>query len=323
LLALLATGCGDNGVQPFPDGGGGADAAVDLSFPATNTLATAQTSCLVLASGRLFFVDERATGNVVASVPIAGGAVQDHATGASKSACVAADDTYVYFVTTEDLDAGGGDTIARVHWATTDTPQTLASQQHLLSRLELEGGKLWWTTDVYGPGDGMFSGKDAIVQLAADGSGSVQVVFSDLVPKASHLAVDAANVYYSDNSGVYIRAQNGGSAAVPVGTSSLHQNVLAIDSMHLAIVEVAGSGMGDVALFKLDGSGRTVLSPMLASAIAVDGSGVYANQGGRLVRLALDGSGAKELEGNSPHEIVLDPTSIYFSDGVSILKLGK
>lgn len=324
ILALLlaVAGCGDNGSAPTDGGGGAPDAAVDLSIPST-TLATAQTSCLELHGGRLFFVDETGGTNAVASVPIAGGMKQTHATGAAPKPCVAVDDTYVYWATSStDADAAVGDTLWRAAWATAGAPQMLAASQHALSRVRVANGKLWWITDLYGPGDGMFSGKDAIVSMPADGSGAVTVVFSDLTPKGSRLAVDAANVYYSDGDGMYVRAINGG-APTKVGMSSLHNNAFAVDAMHLAVVEPAGSGMGDVALFQLDGSQRKVLSPSLATALAVDASGVYANQNGKLVRLALDGSGATELQTVGARDIALDATGVYFTDGASVLKLAK
>jgi len=324
ILALLLAlaGCGDNGSTPTDGGGGGPDASVDLSI-AAGALATAQANCIELHGNRLFFVDETGGTNAVMSVATAGGSAQTHATGAAPKPCVAADDTFVYWVTSStDADAAIGDTLWRAPWGSSGTPQQLASGQHAISRVRVAGGKLWWITDVYGPGDGMFSGKDAIVSMPADGSGGVQVLFSDLTPKGSRLAVDAANVYYSDGDGMYVRAINGG-AATAVGTSTLHNNAFSLDAMHLALVEPAGNGMGDVALFQLDGSQRKLLSPALATALAVDASGVYANQNGKLVKLALDGSGATELQTVGARDIALDASTIYFTDGASILKLAK
>jgi hypothetical protein len=319
LPVALLIACGSSG------GGGTPDAAVpDLSAATPPTvLASAASGCLTLAAGRLFFVDERAGGNAITSVSTAGGMVQTHASGGTAKSCVAADDTYVYFLAPPDTDAGSLDAIARVKWGVADTTQVLASNLSVKSRLRLVSGALWWTTDTFGPLDGMSTGKDAIVKLSADGAGGVQIVFSDLTPPSSQLAVDAANVYYSDFDGMFVRALNGMSAPTPVGTSVLHLNTFAVDSARIALVEVMAPKMGDVAVTKLDGSSRTVVSPTLASSLAVDDTGVYANQGSQLVRFALDGSGTSALAPNAPKDIALDAAAIYFTDGASILKLGK
>jgi hypothetical protein len=78
-----------------------------------------------------------------------------------------------------------------------------------------------------------------------------------------------------------------------------------------------------VAVLRLDGMARVIASPMLAAALALDETGVYARQGNHLVRFALDGTKTLTLAEAAPRAIALDAANIYFTDGASIQKIAK
>jgi hypothetical protein len=253
----------------------------------------------------------------VLKVALAGGMPTVLAEGADSPGCVVVDATNAYFT------EGGGQTLMKAPLAG-GTPMALASSQHILTQhtphLAVGGGFVYWITDVYGNVDA-YNGKNALVRVSTSG-GNVETVFSDLAGEPGGLWVDATNVYYSDKSGMYVRALAGGSPTA-VGQSTLHNNRFAVDSMNLALVEVTSIGSGDVALYKLDGSGRVPLLSKLASALALDPSGLYANLDGELTRVSLDGKTTTTLSDRAPRAIALDSGNIYFTDGVSILKLAK
>jgi hypothetical protein len=260
--------------------------------------------------------DQGASSRVL-KVALGGGTPTVLAEGADSPGCVVVDATNVYF--TRD----GGATLMMAPLAG-GTPMALASSQHILTlhtpHLAVGGGFVYWITDVYGNVDA-YNGKNALVRVSTSG-GNVETVFSDLTGEPGGLAVDATNVYYSDQTGMFVRALAGG-APTAIGQSTLHNNRFAVDSMNLALVEVTSIGSGDVALYKLDGSGRVQLLNTLASALALDASGLYANLNGELVHVSLDGKTTTTLSASAPRAIALDASNIYFTDGVSILKLAK
>jgi hypothetical protein len=173
---------------------------------------------------------------------------------------------------------------------------------------------------MYGNTDA-FSGKNALVRVPA-GGGAVDTVFNDLTGSPGGLAVDASNVYYSDLSGMYVRALAGG-AAMSIGVSNLHNNRFALDDLHLVLDEIGAIGMGDVALLNLDGSNRNVIDMSLATSLAIDHDNIYANAGGKLTRFSLDGKTQETLDERGPRAIALDATNIYYTDGSSILRFAK
>jgi hypothetical protein len=324
ILLLLVAGCGDD--KPTnQDFSAIADAAVDQALPAAITLGQALTltSCLAVDANGIYYtdpgapvagVDAGATSRVM-KLPLAGGTPTMLATNADTPGCVVLDSGTVYYTS--------GDKIYKV--ATSGGAAVLVSaNQHVLPlrtpRIAVGNGFVYWVSDVYGAVDA-YNGKNALLRVPV-GGGTPEVVFNDLVGEPGGLAVNAMNAYYSDGSGMYLRALSGG-AATAVGTSALHNNRFAIDGMHLVVAEVAGVGMGDVALFNLDGSGRTLLSMKLATSLAVDGSGVYGNLDGKLTRFSLDGKSATTLTEVAPRAIALDSANVYFADGASILKIAK
>jgi len=151
----------------------------------------------------------------------------------------------------------------------------------------------------------------------------VQVVSAEVVGNPGGLAVDDTNVYYSDQSGVFARALAAPTTVTSFGQSVLHGNALAVGAGHLAMNEIAGIGMGDVAVFRTDGMARTVVSPSLAQPLAVDDRGVYVNGQGTLQRLALDGSGATTLATEQPRAVALSATTLFFTDDSAIYSLPK
>lgn len=322
LLALLLTpfvfGCSNKpAANVIPD----ASHPVDMGLPPPATLAAAQTltSCLAVDSTSVYWTDQ-GMGSRVLKVALAGGTPQVVATGGDSPGCVAIDATNAYYTD------GSATSVMKAPLAGSGGAGTpLAQNQHILPErkplLAVGGGFVYWVTDVYGNVDA-YNGKNAIVRVPVAG-GAVQVVAAVVMGDPAGLEVDAASVYFSDTTGVYAQPIAGGAPIAIPAQSTIRSNSFAVDSMHLAIAEVSAIGSGDVALFRLDGTGRTVLSPTLASSLALDESGVYAKQNNHLVRFSLDGKSTVTLAASAPRAIALDATSIYFTDGASILKLGK
>jgi hypothetical protein len=309
-LCLLA-GCNDS-----PPPAANQDLSVtDLPLPAETMLAAAQTltTCLAVDASGVYWTDQGGGANRLLKVALGGGTPTTLAVGADAPGCVVIDSVNAYFTS--------GDRLMAVPLANTGTAQAIASGQHFLGQRPLyaQGGYVWWITDVYGAVDA-FNGHNAIVRVKS--GSSVEVMFNGVVGNPGGLAVDDANYYYSDTNGVFIQPR-AGSSGLMIGTSSVHNNTFAVDSAHLAIVEIASIGTGDVAVLRLDGMGRVIVSPMLAAALTIDGSGVFARQGNRLVRFTLDGKQTLTLAEAGPRAIALDATNLYFTDGASIQKIAK
>ncbi|HEX8954419.1 MAG TPA: hypothetical protein VF945_21340, partial [Polyangia bacterium] len=168
-----------------------------------------------------------------------------------------------------------------------------------------------------------YNGKNAVVRVSTTSAGAPAVVTAELVGNPGGLAVDDTNVYYSDQSGVFARPLAAPTTSTPFGQSALHGNALAVAGGRLAMNEIAGVGMGDVAVFRTDGMMRVVVSPSLAQPLALDDRGVYINGAGALERLALDGSGATLLATQPPRAVALSASTIFFTDGSAIYSLAK
>ncbi len=296
---------------------GGDAAPVDMAvdqFPASLTLAatTTQASCLAVDATAVYFIDDSVPSLI--RVPLDGSAQTTLAQGGDLRGCVRVDLQNAYF--------SSSGAIVRVALAT-GAVTVLATSQHLLTPLYLQGGALYFITDVYGDIDA-YNGKNAIVRLAIDG-GSIDVVDNSVVGQPGGLAVDASNFYFSDRNGMVAHARNG-MGSVTFGSSVLHANSFALGengNNHLAMVELAGIGIGDVALFSLDGSGRTVLSGKLASSLFLDADALYAGQSGSLVRYALDGTSTTPYAALAPRAIVADAGYVYFTDGQALRRITK
>jgi hypothetical protein len=317
LLVPLLAGCPSAPVVQTPD----AQAVVDLGLAPPVTLAPAQTttSCLAVDANAVYWTDQ-GSGNRVMKVALAGGAPQVLATGGDKPGCVAIDQTNAYYTD------GGSATLMKVPLAG-GAPAALAQNQHVLPErkplLASDGSFVYFITDVYGDVDA-YNNKNAIVRVPVTGGGGpVEVLVAEVIGDPAGLAVDAANVYFSDSTGVYAQPKSGAAPLAIPAMSTIHSNSFATDGVNLVIAEVSAIGQGDLALFRTDGNGRTVLSSTLASSLAIDSSGVYAKMNNALVRFKLDGSGMATLASSAPRAIALDSANIYFTDGASILKLSK
>jgi hypothetical protein len=248
-------------------------------------------------------------------VPVGGGTPTQVVTGGDKNTCVAVDGSGIYYfdadrLMTAPLSGGGA--------------APLASGQHAVKGAPLvaAGGFVYWITDVYGNVDA-YNGKNAIVRVSTTSGGAVEIISAEVVGVPGGLAVDDSNVYYSDESGVYARPLASPMTVTPFGQSSLHINAIAVGAGHLAMNEVAAPGMGDVAVFRVDGMMRIVVLPSLAQPLAIDDRGVYINGTGSLERLALDGSGATLLATEPPRAVALSASTIFFTDGSAIYSLPK
>lgn len=308
LAVFLVAGCSSGNVT-VPD----AAVPLDMHIAAPTTLGTAQTltNCLAADANFVYWSDGTPA---IMKVAVGGGTPTQVAAGGDKNTCVAVDGSGIYWIDADKIMmaplAGGG-------------AMALASSQHALKGAPLvaAGGFVYWITDVYGDVDA-YNGKNAVVRVPTAG-GAVQVVVADLTGGPGGLAVDDTNVYYSDQSGVYARPLAAPATSIPFGTSTLHGNALAVGGGHLAMNEISGVGAGDVAVFRLDGMMRVVVSPALAQPLAVDDKGVYINGSGSLERLALDGSGATLLATEPPRAVALSASTIFFTDGTAIYSLPR
>jgi hypothetical protein len=292
---------------------GGPDLLPVLTPPTMLGPASTLTECLAVDGNGLYWADAGPPRQIL-KLALAGGAPVSLATGGDDHSCVVIDSLNAYWVEADRIMkaplAGGG------------SATQVASGLHVLKELiAVRGGQVYFITDVYGSVDA-YNGKNALVRVPT-GGGAVEVLSAIVNGNPGGLAVDDSALYYSDYDGVWAWPLAGSGARVSFGMSVLHANPLAIDGAHLVMEELTAIGQGDVAVMKLDGTGRTVVSPALAGVLAVDSSGVYARQNGSLVRFALDGSGTQPLAWTTPHAIALDPSSVYFTDGASILKVGK
>jgi hypothetical protein len=84
-----------------------------------------------------------------------------------------------------------------------------------------------------------------------------------------------------------------------------------------------GVGSGDLAVFRLDGTGRTVVSSQTATPLAVDDSGVYADESGQLVLLSLDGASTKIVAGQAPLAVAVSSSTIYFLTSAGLYSVAK
>jgi hypothetical protein len=312
--------------------------AIDLSYNADLSIArisladtTTLTNCLAEDANNLYWTESSDTiipdaGSLgrLMKVSKMGGTPMMLVDAVDSPGCAITDSDNVYVTRGSDILkvplAGGAAT-------------PIAQNQHVLPmstpRLAAQGGMVYWITDVYGAVDA-FNGKNAMVRVSSSGGGTVEVLFNDVTGSPGGIAVDAANAYYSDLDGMWVRPLAGGGMKTGVGVSSIHSNRFAVDSMHIVLDEVSGIGGqdggtagGDVALFKLDGSGRVMLSMMMATALTIDGSGVYANSSGQLTRFSLDGKMTSVLDIERPRAIALDAQNVYYTNGAQILRLAK
>ena len=313
FAACSFAACSDDTPPPAMD-----LAVSDLPEPMDTTIAAAQTlsTCLAVDATSVYWADQGGGMNRVLSAPIAGGAPVTLATGGDAPGCVVVDATYAYF--TE------GDAMMAVPKDGSGPAQAIATGQHFLpqsgsAKLFAQGGYVFWVTDVYGAVDA-YNGMNAIVRVKP--SSAVEVMFAGVYGNPGALAVDDNNYYYTDTMGAFAQPRAGGNAHA-LGSSALHLNPLRIDAQHVAVVEIAGQGQGDVAVMNLDGSARVLASMTLAASPAIDETGVYARETNKLVRYKLDGSETRTLAEASPHAIALDATYVYFSNGASIQRVPK
>jgi hypothetical protein len=296
----------------------------DLSVPMSTAIASTVTltNCIALDSANVYWTESSSTmipdagalGRLM-KVAKSGGMPTQLIDAVDAPGCAVADDQNVYVTRGGDLLAvplGGG------------TANVIAQDQHVLPmstpRMAAHGGFVYWITDVYGPTDA-FNGKNALVRVSTSG-GTVETLFSDITGSPGGIYVDASNVYYSDLSGMYVRNLSGG-APMSIASSTLHNNRFAVDDLHVVVDEVGAIGMGDLALFGLDGSNRKVIYMDMATALALDHQNVYADAKGKLTRIALDGSRSDTLDERGPRAIALDATDVYYTDGSSILRFAK
>jgi hypothetical protein len=320
-ILLLIAGCEDP-VNPLNDLSFNPDLAMPPmaavltdTVTLTNCIALDGTSVYWIESSDTVIPDAGALGRLM-KVSKLGGTPSLLADAVDTPGCAVADEENVYVTR-------GGD-ILKVPLAG-GAATAIATNQHVLPmstpRLAARGGFVYWITDVYGATDA-FSGTNALVRVSRAGGGTVETLFTDVTGSPGGIAVDATNVYYSDQNGMYLRPLAGG-AAVPIGISVLHNNRFALDDMHLVLNETSGIGSGNLAVLKLDGSGRMVIHDEMATALSIDHLNVYANSGGKLTRFSLDGSENETLDDRGPRAIALDATDIYFTDGASILRFAK
>lgn len=320
LLAIALAGCGS-------DGGGmdqGVDLGRDMAIPMATELASAQTltHCLAVDATNVYWADQASGNRIMKVSKTPGGAALQVTAGGSMRACAVIDSTNVYFADDGDTDAGTAGDVLKAPLGG-GAASSVKTAVHVKSNLATDGSYVYFITDQFGPADMMSTGKDALLRVPV-GGGPADALYTDLTPpEAEDVFVDAANVYYSDGTAVTARSKNGGGTPTTFGMGTIHGTSFVTDGTRLVMVEATGIGQGNLVLYHVDGSGRTVLSMMTATPLAVDDSGAYVNQAGHLIRFSLDGKTMEQLTTTGPRALALDADSLYFTDGASILKLAK
>jgi hypothetical protein len=285
----------------------------DMALPQATMLAPAQTltTCLTLSDTHVHWVES--SGKVM-RVAKTGGAAETLATGADKSSCLVVDGSGVYYTASTggfaDIVKAGGSAIAQMVHALPEGKPWLA----------IEGGSIYYATDVPGPLDMMFNGKASIMKLSTSG-GAPQPVYGEVMGDPGGLAVDASFYFYSDANGTFAVPRAGGSN-ISFGMSVIKRNAFAISATHLALAEVRDIGAGDVTITRKDGMQRTVVLSRLLTPLALDDKGVYLDLDGHLTRVALDKS-QTILAYAQARAAAVDIGSVYFTDGAAILKVAR
>ena len=322
--SLIAIGAGLVGVIVVTSGGG--TPQIDLNpladlaqvLPTATVLADASTltNCLAADDSSIYWQDDSNGGSIL-KVAKTGGAVSIVAMGGvDKRACAVVDGTDVYFTTV------GATAITKAPKAGGGAQTSVATGQNVLGPLALEGGFVWWATDVYGAVDA-FNGMNAVVRAPVGGlTGATEVMYNAVVGNVSGLKVSASTIFVSDAAGVYGIDRNS-MTKLSYGMSSVHNNLFDLDSQNLVMVEVTGFGAGGIVSYRLDGTNRKVLTKKLATLLFLDGTNVFAKENADLVRIPLDGTGLVPVAAEAPRAIVVDQTKIYFTDGTHILSLAK
>jgi hypothetical protein len=341
IAPFLAFGCGGGSIT-LPDlgastkdmsaGGGNTN---EVSLTTTSTI----TSCLVVDTSAAYFTEDLPDGTDLAAaastdmrgpqdagvtssggaqvrrVAIADGTSTILADNSDSPGCVVADGTNVYYTSSDKVYAvakAGG------------TPHIVLSGQHFISHLAIGNGYLYWVSDVL-PGQNDLAAMYSIVRATTTGT-NLAVVDSQVNGIPAALAADATNVYYSDESGTWGRPLSSPTATrIQYGLASdtVKDNNFAVDTVHIATVDVSAIGVGSVNVEKLDGTGQVQLSAKLAATLTVDSSGVYGKQNNDLVRFALDGSATVVVADRGPQAITLDAANVYFLDGSALWKIAK
>lgn len=314
LLAVTPAACSSGNVK-VPD----ASVMLDMSSAIQPTLlapASTLTHCLAIDDTNAYWSDFGGGSPAIVKAPLAGGAASPLASGGDKYACVVSDGSGNVFYTDS-----GKSTVMRASSAGT---KMLASGQNVLGGLlAASNGAVYWVTDTYGSNTDAYNGMNAIVSVPSSG-GSINVIDAQLAPGGTGgIAVLGGTVYYSDGSGVFGRPLSMPMQTISFGQSTLHENKLAVGGTHLAMTELAGIGSGDVAVFRLDGTGRTVVLSQAASPLAVDDSGVYSDANGQLVLLALDGSSTRVVAGQAPLAVAVSASTIYFLTSAGLYSVAK
>jgi len=310
--AIVATACGSSPpdlLNPL------ADLAVALPTATVLSDANTLTNCLAADDTSIYWQDDSNGGSIL-KVAKTGGTPTVVASGVvDKRACAVLDDTSVYFTT-------DGATAVQKAPKAGGAITPVATGQNVLGRIALEGGFVWWATDVYGAVDA-FNGMNAVVRAPVGGTtGSLDVMYNNVVGNVSGLKVTASTIFVSDAAGVYA-VDRGSMSKINYGMSSVHNNLFDLDGQNLVMVEVTGFGAGGVVSYRLDGSNRKILSKKLATLLVLDGANVFAKENADLVKIPLDGTAVMPVAAEAPRAIVVDQTKIYFTDGAHILSLTK
>ena len=282
----------------------------------TNCIAVDENSIYWTEASSLTVPDAGALGRLM-KLSKSGGTPTILTDGIDAPGCAVIDDLNAYVTR--------GSTILAVPLAG-GTPSVVALDQHVLPgstpRLAAHGGQVYWITDVYGAVDA-FNGMNALVRIDR-GGGAVDVLFNDVVGSpGGHRGRRQQRLLQRPRRHVRAAAR-GRRRGLHRHRLSAQQPLRHRQHAHLVLAEIAGIGMGDIAAFKLDGSGRTILANSLATALALDNNFVYGNLGGKLTRFSLDGTTTTTLlDDTAPRAIAIDAADLYFTDGSSILKLAK